>query len=106
MPTIAVRNDPDGERYVAEIGAETAGYTVYHLRHGIYFFAHTEIEDRFTGQGIGKTLVRSALDDVRAHDGTIVPICPYVAGFINRNPEYEDLVDHEIFDRIADRLHT
>ena len=107
MPDVIIRNDPDRERYVAEVNGDTAAYTVYHIRHGdIYFFVHTEIEEKYQGQGIARRLVREALDDVRAKGSTIVPLCPYVAAFIAKNPEYDDLVDHVIFDRISDRLHT
>jgi len=107
MSSITVSNQPDRERYVAEIDGQVVGYTVYHIRHGgIYFFVHTEINHGYEGKGIGETLVRTALDDVRSKDGTIVPLCSYVAAFIGKNPAYDDLVDHEVFDRIADRLHT
>ncbi|MFC7573610.1 GNAT family N-acetyltransferase [Klenkia terrae] len=43
--------------------------------------------------GLGGTLVRAALDDVRAAGGTVVPQCPFVAGWIARHPEYRDLVE-------------
>lgn len=105
MPTTNVHNDPSKERYVVEVDGVQAGFTVYHIRSGRYFFVHTEIYDDFAGTGVGKTLVREALDDIRAQGEMIVPVCPYVAHFIHRNPEYQDLVDHEIFDRIAERLH-
>ena len=107
MDTVTVANSPENGRYVAEVDGEVAGYCVYHIRHGgIYFFVHTEILDGFEHRGIGQKLVREALDDVRTRGGTIVPLCPYVAAFIGTNPEYNDLIDHEIFDRIADRLHA
>jgi len=106
MSAITFTNHPEAERYVAEIDGEVVGYTVYHIRQGgIYFFVHTEIEPSHSGKGIGQTLVRQALDDVRTNGATIVPLCPYVAAFIQKNPEYDSLVDHELFDRIADRLH-
>lgn len=107
MASITVTNSPDRERYVADIEGEVVGFTVYHIRHGgIYFFVHTEIVPGYEGKGIGETLVREALDDVHSMGGTIVPLCPYVAAFVQKHPEYDNLVDHQIFDRIADRLHS
>ena len=107
MSTVVIRQIPEYERYVAEIDGKTVAYTVYHLRHGgIYFFVHTEIEQGHQGLGIGQQLVREALDDVRSQGGSVVPLCPYVAAFIGKHREYDDLVDHHIFDRIADRLHS
>lgn len=107
MVSVTVVNRPENERYVAEVDGEIAGYCVYHIRHGgIYFFVHTEILESFAHRGVGQVLVRGALDDVRKLGAKVVPLCPYVAAFIGNNPEYDDLVNHEIFDRIADRLHA
>ena len=44
------------------------------------------------GHGLGGTLVRGALDDVRARGGSVVPLCPFVRGWIDRHPEYQDLL--------------
>ena len=101
-----VRVHREEDRYVAEVDGQEAGFTVYRVRGGNrYFFPHTEIFEGWGGSGVGTTLVREALDDVRANGGTVIPICPFVWAFIQRHPEYGDLVDHDTFDRIADRLH-
>ena len=101
-----VTDQPEKERYVVEVDGEEAGFTVYHIRSGnLYFFVHTEIYDGYGGAGVGKALVREALDGIRSKGGRIVPVCPFVWGFIQRNPEYEDLIDHHVFDRIATKLH-
>lgn len=98
-------DDVENHRYVARDGDEVAGYTVYHIRgDGIYFFVHTVIEEAYQGRGVGKELAQSALDDVRAKGGLIIPICPFIHGFVQRNPEYDDLVDHALFDQINARI--
>jgi len=51
------------------------------------------VDTGYSGQGLAGTLVRFALDDVRALGKRVVAICPYVDGFIERNPEYRDLAD-------------
>ena len=55
-------------------------------------FTHTEVDDRFEGQGVGSALARFALDDVRA-EGTrrVVPRCPFIKGWIDKHPDYADL---------------
>jgi predicted GNAT family acetyltransferase len=95
-----VRDDPDEGAYVIEVDGEWAGKAVYHMRGGRHLFVHTEVDDAYTGMGVGTTLVKAALDDVRAKGGTVVPICPFFVAYLKRHPEYEDLVDHEITDRI------
>jgi predicted GNAT family acetyltransferase len=41
---------------------------------------------------VGSTLVRAALDDVRAHGGRVIATCPFVRGWIDRHQEYADLL--------------
>lgn len=102
--SIEVRNDTDAGRYVIEADGVEAGFTEYHLRSGsIYFFVHTEINDDFSGQGIGSGLARGAMDDVRANGGSVVPLCPFIAGWLEKHPDYDDLINHEVWDRIAGR---
>ena len=71
-------------------GSSVAAY----LRNGSQVvFTHTEVE--IEGSGLGSALVRAALDDVRAAGGTVVPQCSFVRGWIDRHPEYRDLVAQE-----------
>ena len=44
---------------------------------------------------VGETARRAALDDIRARGLVVVPLCPFVARYVERHPEYDDLVDHE-----------
>ncbi|MEE8407572.1 MAG: GNAT family N-acetyltransferase [Acidimicrobiia bacterium] len=100
-----VHDDTEHDRYVVEVDGEVAGYTVYHMRGGRHFFVHTEVEPGFAGRGVGSVLARYALDDVKAKGGSVIPICPFIRAFIDEHPEYETLIDHELWDRIDARLH-
>ncbi|SFL68213.1 GNAT family N-acetyltransferase [Geodermatophilus ruber] len=42
---------------------------------------------------MGSTLEREALDDVRRRGLRVVPLGPFVRGWIERHPAYADLVD-------------
>ena len=53
---------------------------------------HTEVDPRFEGRGAGSALASSALDSVRGVGGRVVPTCSFVASYIERHPEYADLV--------------
>jgi len=97
---IEVVDDADEHAYVITVDGERAGKAVYHLRGGRYFFVHTEIDSEFEGKRLGSQLVQFALEDVKLKEGTVVPICPFVRGYIKRHPEYDELVDHEILARI------
>jgi predicted GNAT family acetyltransferase len=99
--SISVRDDPENHQYVAESDGVPAGKAVYHLRGGLHYFVHTEVDDDFAGQGIGTILIREALDDVRARGGMIVPLCPFVARYLHSHPDYDAMVDWEMLDRIG-----
>ncbi|MFC9982602.1 GNAT family N-acetyltransferase [Gordonia sp. NPDC127522] len=53
-------------------------------------FFHTEVDPAFGGRGLATILVREALDDARARNLTIVGVCPLVAAFLKKHPEYAD----------------
>lgn len=90
------RNDGEHGRCVLEDAGRVVAFTEYEDRHDRLFFPHTEVDPAYEGQGLGGTLVRQALDDVRARGRRIVPLCPFVRGYIQRHPEYDDLVDHDL----------
>lgn len=86
---------PDRElrRYEIRVGDAIAGFTQFVDSDDQRIFFHTEIEERFAGRGLAATLIRSALDDTIASGKRIVPICPFVAGFLDRHDEFADHVD-------------
>lgn len=98
---VVVRDDPDNHRYIVEADGELAGFTVYHVRGGRHLFVHTEIDSAYEGRGLGSALARGALDDLKAKGASIVPICPFIAGWIDRHPDYDALVDHDLLRQIA-----
>jgi len=53
---------------------------------------HTEVDEAVEGTGVGSQLVRVALDDLRVRGVGLVPVCPFVAAYLRRHPEYGDLV--------------
>jgi uncharacterized protein len=93
MSDVEVRDNPAESRYEAWLGGELAGIAVYALGDQAIVFLHTEVDDRFEGQGVGSALARGALDDVRASGGRhVVPQCPFIKGWIDKHPDYQDLL--------------
>ncbi len=90
-----VTDVPERNRYEITADGEVAGYAQYVRRGNRVIFVHTEIDTRFEGQGLAATLVSAALDDVRTKGDRVVPLCPYVTRYIERHPEYADLIDRQ-----------
>jgi hypothetical protein len=89
---IGVRDNPEEQRYEIRAGGELAGFTQYRLAPGRISFIHTEVDDRFEGQGLGSRLIAFALNDARSRGLDVLPFCPFVRAYIQRHPEYLDLV--------------
>lgn len=93
MAEIELRNVAEQLRYVASLDGQDAGYVSYADRgNGVLDLQHTVVADSFEGQGVGGALVRGVLDDVRSRGGRIIPTCPFVASYLQRHPDYADLV--------------
>jgi len=90
---IAISNNVAESRYEIRVGDVVAGFAAYHLRPGRITFTHTEIADEFEGQGIASLLAVGALDAARAAGLLVTPLCPFIAAYIRRHPEYLDIVD-------------
>lgn len=92
---IAVADNPEENRYEISVDDELAGFVQYRTKPGLIALIHTEIDDRFEGQGLGGRLVAYALDDARARSLAVLPFCPFANAYIQRHPEYVDLVPED-----------
>jgi predicted GNAT family acetyltransferase len=66
----------------------------YSLKDGAIAFVHTEVPQALAGKGIGSTLIKGALDQVRARGLKVVALCPFVKAYIEKHTDYADLVKH------------
>jgi len=57
---------------------------------------HTVVPEAFEGKGVGSALAKAALGYARDHDLKVIPLCPFIAGYIKKHPEWNDVV-HETY---------
>jgi predicted GNAT family acetyltransferase len=88
-------DDPDRHRYEIRVNGELAGFVQYRRRPGLLALIHTEIDPRFEGQGLGSKLIAGTLDAARSAGVSVLPFCPFANSYIERHPEYADLVPAE-----------
>ena len=87
-----VSDNPAKHRFEISVGDTAAGFAAYRLEPGRVVFTHTEVDPSFEGQGLGSKLAAGALAAVREQGLSIVPLCPFIAAYVRRHPEYQDLV--------------
>ncbi|MDO5651982.1 MAG: GNAT family N-acetyltransferase [Moraxella sp.] len=81
----------NNNRFETVIDGHTA-YLSYVDNGDVWVYDHTIVPSELGGRGLGKSLVKHALDYARTHYKKIVPSCPFVAAYIDKNPEYKDIV--------------
>ena len=90
---LTVTDVPEAGRYEVRDGDRVLGLAAYRREGDRVVFTHTEVDPDAEGGGVGSTLVSGALDDVRARGARVVPLCSFVRGYIERHPDYADLVE-------------
>jgi uncharacterized protein len=90
---LTVHDVPGSGRYEVRNGDRVLGLAAYRRQGDTVVFTHTEVDPEQEGGGVGGTLARGALDDVRSRGLRAVPQCPFIRGWIERHPDYADLVD-------------
>lgn len=90
--SILVEDNPTRHRFEILVDDGLAGFAAYQQQPGLVVFTHTEVDNRFEGKGIGSALAKGALDQVRAWGERVVARCPFIAAYIERHPEYQDLL--------------
>jgi uncharacterized protein len=93
MSAVTVKDNPEQARYEIDLDGELAGFAEYARQDGRITFTHTEVGQAYAGRGLARDLVRFALEDARAQELEVVPLCAYVRKVIADDPErYAGLV--------------
>jgi len=89
---IKVTDHPEESRYEAYVDGELAGFAKYRRRPDAVEFVRTEVAEGYAGKGVGTALAKGALDAVQESGEKIIPTCPFIAEYVARHPEYQNMV--------------
>jgi predicted GNAT family acetyltransferase len=64
----------------------------YQMEGDTIVFTHTIVPKALEGRGVGSKLIRAALDSARDRGLKVIPQCPFVAAYIEKHPEYRELL--------------
>jgi predicted GNAT family acetyltransferase len=89
---VEVRDTPEERRFEAYVDGRLAGFSAYVRSDAGLLIVHTEVDDAYAGQGVGSSLVRQMLDQLRRREELrVTASCPFVRAWMRRHPEYLDL---------------
>ena len=87
-----VSHDILNHRFVAAF-PDGEGELVYTERAGkILVYWHTEVSPHLRGRGVGDALVRAAIDYAERGGYHVIPSCSFVAAWLMRHPEHQELL--------------
>jgi predicted GNAT family acetyltransferase len=89
-----VVNNAAKQRYELAVDGHIAA-TYYEIAGNVITFEHTEVPPELGGKGIGSTLIKGALDQVRSAGLTVIAECPFVKAYIDKHPDYGDLLSRQ-----------
>jgi hypothetical protein len=58
-----------------------------------FIIEHTEVDDLYSGKGIGKQLVMKAVEFARNKNVKIIPLCPYAKALFDKLPQIHDVLN-------------
>jgi len=89
--TATVHDNLNRHRFEIDVDGVIA-FSVYRHKPGVVTFVHTEVPDALAGRGIGSKLAHGALEIVRGRGEKVVAECPFIAGYIKKHPEFQNLL--------------
>ena len=90
---IDIANHPERNQYEMTSGGKLAALISYQRAGDRIDMQHTKVMPEHEGTGLGSQLASFALDDVRQQGHKVVATCSFVQSFIERHPQYQDLLD-------------
>jgi predicted GNAT family acetyltransferase len=88
---LAIKHDQSTGRFETHVGGRVA-FLNYRRMNGTIIFDHTEVPAEFEGNGIGGRLAQAALEYARSSHLRVVPLCPFLADYLRKHTEYQDLL--------------
>ena len=90
--TVKVTNNEKESQFEVRSNGSLA-VAAYELEPGLITFTHTSVPPELSGRGIANELARTGLDYARDKGLRVVAACSFIEKYIDRHPEYQELVE-------------
>ncbi len=84
-------NNTAAGRFEMEVEGATAFIKYKNMRDAVALL-HTEVPPALEGRGVAAALVEKTFIYLEERNQKIVPLCPYVAAFLKRYPEWKRII--------------
>ena len=91
MADYQIQNNTEGRKFEIKLDGHTA-FADYMISGEKIIFTHTEVPKALAGKGLGSMLAKTALNYAKDHQLKVMPLCPFMAGYIKRHPEWKELL--------------
>lgn len=81
-----------GAFFIEEDGEWVAEMTYLKSGEGVITVDHTEVDASLEGKGVGKKLVKAAVEFARKNNLKIVAQCTFAKKIIDETPEFQDVL--------------
>ena len=80
------------KRFELEVENKIAFIEYILTNQNIVFLTHTEVPIALEGKGVGSAIVSKTLQYIKEKGYTLAPLCPFVAAYVKRHPEWKSLL--------------
>lgn len=84
-------NNESSKQYEFHVEDKIARIEYIRVKESIYL-THTEVPISLEGKGIASSLIKATLAEIKSNNWTLVPLCPFVASYIKKHPEWKSLL--------------
>lgn len=89
---ITIKFEMENNASRAYDGDNQIGECHFTLIEGRWVISRTDVDLGYEGQGIGKRLINTVVENARRENIKIFPMCPYAKKVLLENPEYHDVI--------------
>jgi predicted GNAT family acetyltransferase len=91
MMDMNISENKERKRFETIVEGKTAFIEYIRAQDSVYL-THTEVPKELEGKGIASSMVKQVLELIKGEDHKLVPLCPFVAAYVKRHPEWRELL--------------